>query len=68
MNTEVLDNKVEEFTGVARKIEDIKASYPDEWIVIGNPEMDLGLDFFENTVFTIDLEEQTIEVKNKKKR
>jgi len=40
MNTEVLDNKVEEFTGVARNIEDIKASYPDEWIVIGNPEMD----------------------------
>ena len=26
----------------------------------------LGLDFFENTVFTIDLEEQTIEVKSKK--
>ena len=28
----------------------------------------LGLDFFENTVFTIDMEEQTIEVKSKKKR
>ena len=27
----------------------------------------LGLDFFENTVFTIDMEEQTIEVKIKKK-
>ena len=28
----------------------------------------LGLDFFENTVFTIDMEEQTIEVKSKKRR
>ena len=27
----------------------------------------LGLDFFKNTVFTIDMEEQTIEVKSKKK-
>ena len=23
-----------------RSIEDIKGSYPDEWIVMGNPEMD----------------------------
>ena len=26
----------------------------------------LGIDFFENTIFTIDMEEQTIEVKSKK--
>ena len=24
-----------------RSIEDIKSSYPDEWIVMGNPEMDV---------------------------
>ena len=28
----------------------------------------LGLDFFKNTVFTIDMDEQTIEVKSKKKQ
>jgi len=28
----------------------------------------LGLDFFKNTVFTIDMDEQTIEVKSKKKK
>ena len=28
----------------------------------------LGIDFFENTVFTIDMDEQTIEVKSKKKQ
>jgi len=40
MDTDVIDNKVEEFTDVARSIEDIKASYPDEWILLGNPVMD----------------------------
>ena len=40
MNTDVMDYKVEEFCGVARNIEDIKASYPDEWIVLGDPETD----------------------------
>ena len=40
MKTATIENKVEEFSGIARNIEDIKASYPDEWIVIGNPEMD----------------------------
>jgi len=37
MDTDVIDNKVEKFTDVARSIEDIKASYPDEWILLGNP-------------------------------
>jgi len=35
--------------------------------IISNYDGVLGLDFFKNTVFTIDMEEQTIEVKSKKK-
>ena len=40
MNIEVFDNKVIEFSDALRSIEDIKASYPDEWILLGNHEMD----------------------------
>jgi len=40
MKTDTIDNNVVEFSNAVRSIEDIKASYPDEWIVIGNPEMD----------------------------
>ena len=39
MKTDVIDKKVEEFSDAMRNIEDIKASYPDEWILLGNPEM-----------------------------
>ena len=37
MKSDIIENKVEEFTGAARSIEDIKSSYPDEWILLGNP-------------------------------
>lgn len=40
MNTDTLDNKVDEFTDVPLSIEDIKRSYPDEWILLGNPQKD----------------------------
>ncbi|MCL2073904.1 MAG: hypothetical protein FWH18_08290 [Marinilabiliaceae bacterium] len=39
MKTDITD-KNEEFSGDVRSIDDIKASYPDEWIVIGDPETD----------------------------
>jgi len=34
------ENRVEDFTGERLSIEDIKRSYPDEWILIGDPEED----------------------------
>ena len=40
MKTDTIESKVEEFSDAVRSIEDIKASYPDEWIVLGNPEKD----------------------------
>ena len=40
MNTETIENKVEDFIGVRQSIEDIKRGYPDEWILIGDPEED----------------------------
>ena len=40
MNTETIENRVEDFIGARRSIEDIKRSYPDEWILIGDPEED----------------------------
>ena len=33
-------NTVEADALAPRSIEDIKSSYPDEWILLGNPEMD----------------------------
>ena len=39
MKTDTIDKNVE-FSDAVRSIEDIKASYPDEWIVLGNPEKD----------------------------
>ncbi|MCL2073247.1 MAG: hypothetical protein FWH18_04965 [Marinilabiliaceae bacterium] len=39
MKTDITDKNVE-FSDAVRSIEDIKASYPDEWIVLGNPEKD----------------------------
>jgi len=33
-------NRVEDFTGERLSIDDIKRSYPDEWILIGDPEED----------------------------
>jgi len=35
----MIDKKIEEFSDAMRNIEDIKANYPDEWILLGNPEM-----------------------------
>jgi hypothetical protein len=41
MNTDnVAENEVLEFDGVRRSIDDIKKRYPDEWILIGDPEED----------------------------
>jgi len=40
MQTDTIENKVEEFNDVARNIGDIKKSYPDEWILLGNPVSD----------------------------
>ena len=40
MNTETIENRVEDFIGVRRSIEDIKRGYPDEWIILGNPVSD----------------------------
>ena len=39
MNTDMID-KVVEFSETPRSIDDIKKSYPDEWILLGNPEED----------------------------
>jgi len=51
MKTDTIENKVEEFSGIARDIEDIKASYPDEWILLGNPVMDVyGQNIFAGVV------------------
>ena len=41
MQTDTIENKVEEFSGIARNIGDIKKSYPDEWILLGNPVMEV---------------------------
>jgi len=41
MKTLEQENTVEADALTPRSIEDIKASYPDEWIVMGNPEMDV---------------------------
>ena len=37
MKTDAIENKVVEFSDAPRSIEDIKANYPDEWILLGNP-------------------------------
>ena len=39
MQTDTIDKNVE-FSDAVRSIEDIKASYPDEWIVLGDPVED----------------------------
>ena len=39
METLEQENTVEADALAPRSIEDIKASYPDEWILLGNPEM-----------------------------
>ena len=38
MKTDTLEKEVLEFSEVVRSIDDIKKSYPDEWILLGNPE------------------------------
>jgi len=40
MKTLEQENTVEADALAPRSIEDIKRSYPDEWILLGNPEMD----------------------------
>jgi hypothetical protein len=37
MKTDSLEKKVDDFNGAQRSIDDIKKSYPDEWIILGNP-------------------------------
>jgi len=38
MQTDTIENRVEELSGVRRRsIDDIKRSYPDEWILLGDP-------------------------------
>jgi len=39
MNTDTIDKGIE-FSDARRSIDDIKKSYPDEWILLGEPEMD----------------------------
>ena len=39
MKTDTIE-KVVEFSDTPRGIDDIKRSYPDEWILLGNPVMD----------------------------
>ena len=39
MQTDTIEKNVE-FSDAIRSIEDIKASYPDEWIVLGDPVED----------------------------
>ena len=41
MKTVEHENKVVADDLAPRSIEDIKSSYPDEWILLGNPEMDV---------------------------
>ena len=40
MNTDTIEKTVSEFDGMQRSIEEIKRSYPDEWIALGNPMRD----------------------------
>jgi hypothetical protein len=40
MKADTIENQVTEHTDTARTIDDIKKSYPDEWILLGNPEKD----------------------------
>ena len=40
MKTLEHENTVVDDALAPRSIEDIKSSYPDEWILLGNPEMD----------------------------
>jgi len=40
MKTDAIENEVVEFSDELRSIDDIKKSYPDEWILLGNPVMD----------------------------
>jgi len=39
---DTMENIVEGFSGVRRSIEDIKNSYPDEWIALGDPIREEG--------------------------
>ena len=40
MKANTLENENAFVAGDPRSIEDIKSCYPDEWILLGNPEMD----------------------------
>jgi len=42
MLVDMIDNRVEGFIGERRSIDDIKSSYPDEWILLGNPIREEG--------------------------
>ena len=38
--TDILEDKHAVVADAERSIEDLKRSYPDEWILLGNPEID----------------------------
>jgi hypothetical protein len=40
MISDTLEKEILEFDGVQRSIDDIKNSYPDEWILLGNTQED----------------------------
>jgi len=40
MKTGTIENEVDEFSDAPRNIGDIKKSYPDEWVLLGNPVSD----------------------------
>jgi hypothetical protein len=40
MNKDILEQEVSDYDGARRSIDEIKRSYPDQWIVLGNPVMD----------------------------
>jgi hypothetical protein len=39
MNTDTIENRIDDLAGVRSSIEVIKSTYPDEWILLGDPEM-----------------------------
>jgi len=40
MNPDISEKEISEFDETQRCIDDIKKSYPDQWILLGNPVMD----------------------------
>ena len=49
MKADTID-KIVEFSEAPQSIDDIKKSYPDEWIILGEPEMDEFRNFISGVV------------------